>query len=126
MSRASNQYADAANPPSNVVAGRWPIVWLIDSGGARIDPGSSHPDMLSLFAGSGHLFREQVVMSGVVPQIAVVCGPCAGGAAYSPALMDFIIMTESHADLFITGPEVIKAVTKIGNVPASSVIFGIS
>ena len=52
-----------------------------------------------------------MLLSGVVPQIAVICGPCAGGAAYSPALMDFIIMTKSHADLFITGPEVIKAVT---------------
>jgi acetyl-CoA carboxylase carboxyltransferase component len=49
--------------------GRWPMVWFIDSAGARIDPGSSHPDMISLFAGSGHLFREQVHMSGVVPHI---------------------------------------------------------
>ena len=52
-----------------------------------------------------------MLLSGVVPQIAVICGPCAGGAAYSPALMDFIIMTKSHAQMFITGPEVIKAVT---------------
>ena len=57
------------------------------------------------------VFYQNVLLSGVVPQIAVVCGPCAGGAAYSPALMDFIIMTKSHADMFITGPEVIKAVT---------------
>lgn len=55
--------------------GRWPMVWLIDSGGARIDPGSTHPDMLSLFAGSGHLFREQVLLSGVVPQVAAMVGP---------------------------------------------------
>ena len=52
-----------------------------------------------------------VLLSGVVPQIAVVCGPCAGGAAYSPALMDFVVMTRKNAYMFITGPEVIKAVT---------------
>jgi acetyl-CoA carboxylase carboxyltransferase component len=62
-------------------------------------------------AGTLGKMHATVLLSGVVPQIAVVCGPCAGGAAYSPALMDFIIMTRSHADLFITGPEVIKAVT---------------
>jgi acetyl-CoA carboxylase carboxyltransferase component len=54
---------------------------------------------------------RNVLLSGVVPQIAVICGPCAGGAAYSPALMDFVIMTKSNAQMFITGPEVIKAVT---------------
>src|SRR6202451_2837963 len=52
--------------------GRWPMVWLIDSGGARIDPGAAHGDMISQFAGSGHLFREQVLMSGVVPQVAAM------------------------------------------------------
>ena len=66
-------------------------------------------------SGYGEVFYHNVLMSGVVPQIAVICGPCAGGAAYSPALMDFIIMTRHNAHMFITGPEVIKAVT--GRVP---------
>ncbi len=57
------------------------------------------------------VFYTNVLLSGVVPQIAVICGPCAGGAAYSPALMDFVIMTRSNAHMFLTGPEVIKAVT---------------
>jgi acetyl-CoA carboxylase carboxyltransferase component len=82
-----------------------PIVAFNDSGGARIQ------EAVDALSGYGQVFYQNVLLSGVVPQIAVVCGPCAGGAAYSPALMDFIIMTKSHADLFITGPEVIKAVT---------------
>ncbi len=81
-----------------------PFVAFKDSGGARIHEGV---DSLS---GYGEVFFHNVLLSGVVPQIAVVCGPCAGGAAYSPALMDFVIMTRS-AHMFITGPEVIKAVT---------------
>ncbi len=60
-------------------------------------------------SGYGDVFYQNVLLSGVVPQIAVVCGPCAGGAAYSPALMDFVIMTR-NAHMFITRPEVIKAV----------------
>jgi acetyl-CoA carboxylase carboxyltransferase component len=82
-----------------------PVVAFNDSGGARIQ------EAVDALSGYGQVFHQNVLLSGVVPQIAVVCGPCAGGAAYSPALMDFIIMTRSHADLFITGPEVIKAVT---------------
>jgi acetyl-CoA carboxylase carboxyltransferase component len=82
-----------------------PIVAFNDSGGARIQ------EAVDALSGYGQVFYQNVLLSGVVPQIAVVCGPCAGGAAYSPALMDFIIMTKSNADLFITGPEVIKAVT---------------
>jgi acetyl-CoA carboxylase carboxyltransferase component len=81
-----------------------PFVAFKDSGGARIHEGV---DSLS---GYGEVFYHNVLLSGVVPQIAVVCGPCAGGAAYSPALMDFTIMTR-NAHMFITGPEVIKAVT---------------
>ena len=61
--------------------------------------------------GYGDVFYANVLLSGVVPQIAVICGPCAGGAAYSPALMDFVIMTRNNAHMFLTGPEVIKAVT---------------
>lgn len=82
-----------------------PVVAFKDSGGARIQEG------VDALSGYGHVFYQNVLLSGVVPQIAVVCGPCAGGAAYSPALMDFIIMTKSNAHMFITGPEVIKAVT---------------
>ena len=62
-------------------------------------------------SGYGDVFYHNVMLSGVVPQIAVICGPCAGGASYSPALMDFVIMTRKNAYMFITGPEIIKAVT---------------
>jgi methylmalonyl-CoA decarboxylase subunit alpha len=91
--------------------GRWPIVWFIDSGGARIDPGSSHGDMLSLFAGSGHLFREQVVMSGVVPQVAAMVGPGAAGTAYIPGLADYVPMVKNVGSLALAGPALVKAVT---------------
>ena len=82
-----------------------PIVGFNDSGGARIQEGV---DSLS---GYGQVFNRNVLLSGVVPQIAVICGPCAGGAVYSPALMDFLIMTRHSASMFICGPEVIRAVT---------------
>ena len=91
--------------------GRWPMVWFIDSGGARIDPGSSHPDMISLFAGSGHLFREQVVMSGVVPQVAAMVGPGAAGTAYIPGLADYVPMVKNVGSLALGGPALVKAVT---------------
>jgi methylmalonyl-CoA decarboxylase subunit alpha len=91
--------------------GRWPMVWLIDSAGARIDPGSGHPDSLSLFAGSGHLFREQVLMSGVVPQVAAVVGPGAAGTAYIPGLADYVPMVRSVGSLALGGPPLVKAVT---------------
>ena len=82
-----------------------PIVSMQDSGGARIQEG------VDALSGYGEVFYHNVLASGVVPQIALVLGPCAGGAAYSPALNDFIIMTRHNAHMFITGPEVIKAVT---------------
>jgi acetyl-CoA carboxylase carboxyltransferase component len=82
-----------------------PLVAFKDSGGARIQEG------VDALSGYGEVFYHNALMSGLVPQIAVVCGPCAGGAAYSPAMMDFIIMTRDNAHMFITGPEVIKAVT---------------
>jgi acetyl-CoA carboxylase carboxyltransferase component len=91
--------------------GRMPMVWFIDSGGARIDPGSSHPDMISLFAGSGHLFREQVHMSGVVPQVAAMVGPGAAGTAYIPALADFVPMVKNIGSMALGGPPLVKAVT---------------
>uniref|UniRef100_UPI003F990971 acyl-CoA carboxylase subunit beta n=1 Tax=Roseiarcus sp. TaxID=1969460 RepID=UPI003F990971 len=82
-----------------------PIVAFKDSAGARIQEG------VDALSGYGDVFYMNVLLSGVVPQIAVVCGPCAGGASYSPALMDFVVMTRKNAYMFITGPEVIKAVT---------------
>lgn len=91
--------------------GRWPMVWFIDSGGARIDPGSSHPDMISLFAGSGHLFREQVHMSGVVPQVAAMVGPGAAGTAYIPGLADFVPMVKEIGSMALGGPPLVRAMT---------------
>ena len=82
-----------------------PMVAFQDSGGARIQEG------VDALSGYGQVFYNNVLLSGVVPQIAVICGPCAGGAAYSPALMDFIIMTRNNSYMCLTGPEVIKAVT---------------
>ena len=82
-----------------------PLVGFKDSGGARIQEG------VDALSGYGEVFYRNVTLSGVAPQIAIIAGPCAGGAAYSPALMDFIIMTKTNAQLFITGPQVIKAVT---------------
>ncbi|HEX7670971.1 MAG TPA: acyl-CoA carboxylase subunit beta [Polyangiaceae bacterium] len=96
---------------SMALKGRWPIVWFIDSGGARIDPGSGHPDQISLFAGSGHLFREQVIMSGVVPQVAAMVGPGAAGTAYIPGLADFVPMVKDIGSLALAGPALVKAVT---------------
>jgi acetyl-CoA carboxylase carboxyltransferase component len=96
---------------SMALKGRWPIVWFIDSGGARIDPGASHPDTISLFAGSGHLFREQVIMSGVVPQVAAMVGPGAAGTAYIPGLADYVPMVKNIGSLALGGPPLVKAVT---------------
>jgi methylmalonyl-CoA carboxyltransferase large subunit len=81
-----------------------PVVLIEDSGGARIQEGV---DSLN---GYGEIFYRNTIMSGVVPQIAIIAGPCAGGAVYSPALCDFIIMVQGTSQMFITGPEVIKAV----------------
>ncbi len=82
-----------------------PVIGIQDSGGARIQEG------VDALSGYATVFYNNVLASGVMPQIAIIAGPCAGGASYSPALMDFIIMTKSNAQLFITGPQVIKAVT---------------
>lgn len=82
-----------------------PIIGILDSGGARIQEG------VESLAGYGEIFYRNVRASGVVPQISIVFGPCAGGAVYSPALTDFIFMTEENAFMFVTGPEVVKAVT---------------
>ncbi|WP_227521458.1 MULTISPECIES: acyl-CoA carboxylase subunit beta [Bacillus] len=82
-----------------------PIVGLNDSGGARIQEG-----VLSL-DGYGHIFYRNSIYSGVVPQISVIMGPCAGGAVYSPAITDFVFMVEETSQMFITGPKVIETVT---------------
>jgi acetyl-CoA carboxylase carboxyltransferase component len=82
-----------------------PIVGLNDSGGARIQEG-----VVSL-GSYGEIFRRNVLASGVIPQISVIMGPCAGGAVYSPAITDFIFMVDKTSHMFITGPQVIKAVT---------------
>jgi acetyl-CoA carboxylase carboxyltransferase component len=91
--------------------GRWPMVWFIDSAGARIDPGSTHADAISLFAGSGHLFREQVIMSGVVPQVAAMVGPGAAGTAYIPGLADFVPMVKEIGSMALGGPPLVRAMT---------------
>jgi len=83
-----------------------PVIGLNDSGGARIQEG-----VVSL-AGYAYIFLRNVLASGVVPQISVIMGPCAGGAVYSPAMTDFIVMVKNTSHMFITGPEVIKAVTR--------------
>ncbi len=82
-----------------------PIIGLNDSGGARIQEG-----VLSL-AGFAEIFYRNVIASGVVPQISVIMGPCAGGAVYSPAITDFVVMVKDTSHMFVTGPDVIKAVT---------------
>jgi len=81
-----------------------PFIFINDSGGARVQEG------IDSLAGYARVFYQNVMLSGTVPQISIICGPCAGGAAYSPALTDFIIQTK-RAQMFITGPQVIKQVT---------------
>jgi methylmalonyl-CoA carboxyltransferase large subunit len=81
-----------------------PFIFINDSGGARVQEG------IDSLSGYGKVFYANVMLSGSVPQISLICGPCAGGAAYSPALTDFIIQTR-QAQMFITGPQVIKGVT---------------
>lgn len=82
-----------------------PVVGFNDSGGARIQEG------VHALSGYGRIFYGNIMLSGVVPQISVIAGPCAGGAAYSPALTDFVLMIDQTAHMFITGPMVIQAVT---------------
>jgi len=85
---------------------RIPFVWLLDSAGARIQEAAG-----SLFAGSGHLFREEVTMSGVIPQVAALMGPCAAGTAYIPGLADFVPMVKGRGSMALAGPHLTKAVT---------------
>ncbi len=85
---------------------RLPIIWLLDSAGARIQESTG-----SQFAGSGFLFKEQVLMSGVIPQIAAVMGPCAAGTAYIPGLADFVPMVKGTGSMALGGPHLVKAAT---------------
>jgi len=82
-----------------------PIIGINDSGGARIQEG------VDALGGYGKIFYNNTISSGVIPQISVIMGPCAGGAVYSPAITDFIFMVEKTSQMFITGPQVIKTVT---------------
>ena len=82
-----------------------PIIGINDSGGARIQEG------VEALAGYGEIFQRNVRYSGIIPQISLIYGPCAGGAVYSPALTDFIIMLERQSSMFVTGPKVVRAVT---------------
>src|SRR6202165_3057717 len=83
---------------------RIPFIWLLDSAGARIQEAVG-----SLFAGSGHLFREEVVMSGVIPLIAALMGPCAAGTAYIPGLADFVPMVKGRGSMALAGPHLVRA-----------------
>jgi methylmalonyl-CoA decarboxylase subunit alpha len=85
---------------------RLPFIWLLDSAGARIQEAVG-----SLFAGSGHLFREEVTMSGCIPLIAALMGPCAAGTAYIPGLADFVPMVSGQGSMALAGPYLVKAVT---------------
>ena len=82
-----------------------PVIGLNDSGGARIQEG------VASLGGYADVFQKNVLASGVVPQISVIMGPCAGGAVYSPAMTDFIFMVKDSAYMFVTGPDVVKTVT---------------
>ncbi len=104
-----------------------PIVAIKDSGGARIQEG------VDALSGYGKIFYKNTVVSGVIPQICAIMGPCAGGAVYSPALMDFIYMVDKTSKMFITGPEVIKTVTgedisaeQLGGATTHSTTSGVS
>ncbi|MGZ4297298.1 MAG: carboxyl transferase domain-containing protein, partial [Solirubrobacteraceae bacterium] len=83
---------------------RIPMVWLLDSAGARIQEAVG-----SLFAGSGHLFREEVINSGVIPQVAALMGPCAAGTAYIPGLADFVPMVKGRGSMALAGPHLVRA-----------------
>src|SRR5690348_10616602 len=84
---------------------RCPIVGLFDAGGARIQEG------VAALGGYGEVFKRNVLASGVIPQISVIMGPCAGGDVYSPAMTDFIFMVKDTSYMFVTGPDVVKTVT---------------
>src|SRR6187551_4041470 len=84
---------------------RAPVIGLFDAGGARIQEG------VAALGGYGEVFKRNVISSGVIPQISVIMGPCAGGDVYSPAMTDFIFMVRDTSYMFVTGPDVVKTVT---------------
>src|SRR5512144_2319723 len=84
---------------------RCPIIGLFDAGGARIQEG------VAALGGYGEVFKRNVIASGVIPQISVIMGPCAGGDVYSPAMTDFVFMVRDTSYMFVTGPDVVKTVT---------------
>ena len=103
-----------------------PVIGLNDSGGARIQEG------VASLAGYADVFQRNVLASGVVPQISMIMGPCAGGAVYSPAMTDFIFMVEDSSYMFVTGPEVVKTVTheivdaeQLGGATTHSTVSGV-
>ena len=85
---------------------RMPIVWLLDSAGARVQEAAT-----AMFAGSGKMFYDQVMMSGVIPQVAAMMGPCAAGTAYIPGLADFVPMVKKTSSMALAGPPLVKAAT---------------
>lgn len=104
-----------------------PIVGLNDSGGARIQEG------VAALSGFGKIFYNNTISSGVIPQISVIMGPCAGGAVYSPAITDYIFMVDKTSQMFITGPQVIKTVTgeeisaeKLGGAMTHNALSGVA
>jgi propionyl-CoA carboxylase beta chain len=103
-----------------------PVIGLNDSGGARIQEG------VASLGGYAEVFQRNVLASGVIPQISVIMGPCAGGAVYSPAMTDFIFMVKDSSYMFVTGPEVVKTVThesvtaeQLGGAQTHSTISGV-
>jgi acetyl-CoA carboxylase carboxyltransferase component len=104
-----------------------PVIGLNDSGGARIQEG------VASLAGYADVFQRNVMASGVVPQISLIMGPCAGGAVYSPAMTDFIFMVKDSSYMFVTGPDVVKTVTheevtheELGGAETHSSVSGVS
>lgn len=106
---------------------RVPMIGILDSGGARIQEG------VIALGKYGEIFKRNTEASGVIPQISIVCGPAAGGAVYSPALTDFVIMVDKTSQMFVTGPDVIKAVTgedvameELGGARTHNTVSGVS
>lgn len=104
-----------------------PVVGMNDSGGARIQEG------IESLAGYAEIFQRNVDSSGVIPQISLIMGPCAGGAVYSPALTDFVFMVQDSSYMFVTGPDVVKTVTneevtkeELGGAKMHSTVSGVS
>ena len=104
-----------------------PIIGLFDSGGARVQEG------IQSLSGHGNIFFNNVKTSGRIPQISAIMGPCAGGASYSPALTDFILMVEGTSNMFITGPRVVKeaigqvvSMDDLGGTETHSIMSGIA